>query len=219
MKFFILALFVAAATTAPLDGNTGAFEVIVNGVPEGEALEIGHIVGIKLKEHVDNQLVANSDPLHPFTAASLAEAAAAAAEEAGLEPINPGEPEPIVIPEPVLPVRPPHPDPIVLPEPVFPVEPSEPVVPVEPSEPVIPVEPEPIDNPSVDPVVPEPVLPVEELPLPAPQVPNGEIFNDGVVQVTLNAPEDAGVFATVQTWFNLFVNYFSGGVQTSQQIV
>ncbi|XP_028166028.1 protein app1-like [Ostrinia furnacalis] len=258
MKFLVLALFVAAAVAVPIPEDNGdAVELIVNGVPEGAALELGGIVDMQLNEHVDGQLASSTNLLYPLTAVGIAEAAAAAAEVAAAEEIAPtpiqiadaAEPEsdfhnvpetiilpepaevvpaPIVMPEPVIPVV--VPEPIVMPEPVVPeVVPESIVMPAPVAPEVVPesiVMPEPV-APEVVPesiVMPEPVVPevvpevAEPVPEPAAQIP-GEIFNNGLVQVQVNAPEDAGMFSTLQNWFSLVVNYISSGIQTSQQIV
>ncbi|XP_013163198.1 PREDICTED: calphotin-like [Papilio xuthus] len=118
-------------------------------------------------------------------------------------------PGPIILPMPVLPEVQPEPEavnpgPIVLPMPVLPEVQPEPEV----------VVPGPIVNPM-------PVLPVvqpEQVEEQTPQNPNGEIFNDGNVQVIVNGPEQPGVLSSIQSWFQMFLNYFSNGVQTSQQI-
>ncbi|XP_026763136.2 magnetosome-associated protein MamJ-like [Galleria mellonella] len=217
MKVFVLALLAVTAFAAPIDQDVAEpVELIVNGVPEGEPLEIGDIVGIKLKEHVNQELVSSTDLLYPLTAEGLAEAAAA--EPQPVDPVqivDEADPVQVVEPEPES-----VPPPIVLPEPVLPEEnPSSIAV-----HPVL-VIPDHILNPiDLDPLPiapPEPEVvetPVEVLPVPAPQVPDGEIYNDGLVQVTLNAPEESGVLATLQSWLSLAINYFSNGVQTTQQI-
>ncbi|XP_075981237.1 uncharacterized protein LOC142979895 [Anticarsia gemmatalis] len=231
MKLLLLSLFVAAVAAVPIpDDDAGAVEMIVNGVPDGEALEIGDIVDIKLKEHTDGNVVA-TDLLHPFTAVGIAEAAAAAAAEESIvpEPILPEPvlpevvPEPIVLPEPVLPEI--VPEPVILPEPVLPEALPESVVLPEPALPE--VVPEPIVLP--EPVAPEVVIPpatpeiVIPEPVPSPSAQFGEVYNDGVVSVTVNAPqaEDEGMLATLQSWLNMVINYFSEDTQTqtSHQIV
>ncbi|XP_059059675.1 uncharacterized protein LOC131852939 [Achroia grisella] len=237
MKVFVLALLAVAATAAPID-NVEPVELIVNGVPEGEPLEIGDIVSIKLKEHENNELVSSTDLLHPLTAAGLAEAAAQQPDAVqivdGPETVQivegPEAVEVVDVPEPVLVVEDAQPSPIVLPEPALPeVNPpalpeSNPPAGVEHPVLVIPdldlnpvdLVPLPISPPESELVV----APVEILPEAVPQIPNGEIFNDGVVQVTVNAPEDPGLFGTLQSWFSMAVNYFSpDGVQTTHQIV
>ncbi|XP_072942980.1 uncharacterized protein [Epargyreus clarus] len=209
MKVFLLALFVAAAVAAPapLEEEIGEpVELIVNGVAEGEPLELGDVLDLKVKEHADGQVVSSTNLLHPLTAAGLAEAAAAAEQDKPLPEIVEINPVPIELPEPVQPV--PAPEAVVLPEPALPE-----------------IIPEPIDLPV--PALPElspPVLPevdltpAEVLPVPVPQLPTGEVFNDGVVQVTVNAG-DPGVLSTIQSWFNMVLNYFNDGTQTTHQIV
>lgn len=198
MKLILLALFVGVAFAAPTpleDPSGEPVEVIVNGLADGEALEIGHIVDVKVKEVVDGEVAAASNPLHPFTAqgmAEIAEAEAAAAAEAEIAaeaedvavidlPIAPEVPEPvpeipaIVLPEPAEPIV--VPEPIELPEPVAPVVVPEPIELPEPAAPV--VVPEPIELPEpAEPVVvpepivlPEPVAPEIVVPEPAEEVP------------------------------------------------
>ncbi|CAG5029580.1 unnamed protein product [Parnassius apollo] len=210
MKLFLVGLFVALASTSPLpldEENGEPVELIVNGVPEGEPLEIGDIVDIKLKNHVDGQLASVSDLLYPLTAQGLAETAAAAAAEENIpvlpEPVPEVVPMPVLLPEPVLPEVV-APEPVVLPEPVLP----EATLP----EPVLP---EYVPQPAVSEVENNPEI-IEET---APEIPNGEIFNDGNVQVSVNVPDETGVFTTIQTWLQLFLNYFNNGVQTTQQII
>ncbi|XP_050352505.1 magnetosome-associated protein MamJ-like [Nymphalis io] len=107
-------------------------------------------------------------------------------------------PSPVLLPAPVLPeVKPvPVPSPVLLPAPVLPV--------------IVP-EPKPVEEPSL------PII-VEEAEESAPQIPTGEIYNDGTVQVTLNAPEQS-YLASLQSWFSMVLNYISNGMTTSQQIV
>ncbi|KPJ12496.1 hypothetical protein RR48_04391 [Papilio machaon] len=227
MKVFIFGLLLALANASPLpldEEVDGPVEFIVNGVPEGEALDIGHILDIQLDKHIDGQVVASSDLLYPLTAQGLADAAAAQ-ENAPVRPDPEGLPlpespepspevvipGPIVLPMPVLPEVQPEPEvvipgPIVLPMPVLPEVQPEPEV-VIPGPIVLPM-------PVLPEVQPEPVL-VEEQ---ASQNPNGEIFNDGNVQVIVNGPEQPGVLSSIQSWFQMFLNYFSNGVQTTQQI-
>lgn len=258
MKFLVLALFVAAAVAAPVpeDDNSDAVDLIVNGVPEGAALELGGIVDMHLKEHVNGQLVASTNLLHPFTAAGLAEAAEQNKPSPiqivenpesdqqilpdGIQLPGPAEPDfipaPIVMPSPETPEVIPEaivmPDPvapevipeaIVLPEPVAPEVIPEAIVMPEPITPdVIPeaiVMPESIP-PMVIPEVPEPIPEPNPEPIPEPSAQGPEeIYNDGLVQVQVNAPQDSGMFSTLQDWFSLVVNYISNGIQTSQQIV
>ncbi|XP_014361941.2 magnetosome-associated protein MamJ [Papilio machaon] len=205
MKVFIFGLLLALANASPLPLNEevdGPVEFIVNGVPEGEALDIGHILDIQLNKHVDGQVVASSDLLYPLTAQGLADAAAAQ-ENAPVRPDPEGLPlpeSPEPSPEVVIP------GPIVLPMPVLPEVQPEPEV-VIPGPIVLPM-------PVLPEVQPEPVLVEEE----ASQNPNGEIFNDGNVQVIVNGPEQPGVLSSIQSWFQMFLNYFSNGVQTTQQI-
>jgi hypothetical protein len=199
MMYFVLALLVTAVGGVPTTDND-AVELIVNGVPEGEPLDIGDVIGINVKEHVDGVLASSSDLLYPLTAAGIAGAAAEASpvqvvenqpQEIDLEPVFVDTPlaeneylnAPIAV------------NPIVLPEPGKP-DVAEPEVAPEPS-----------------PIV------IEPIPQPAAQGPSGEIYNDGKVQVQLNAPEDASVLSTLQSWFNLFVNYVNNGIQTAQQVV
>lgn len=228
MKIFLFALFVAAAVAAPLEDDNGEpVELIVNGVAHGQPLEISDVLDIKVKEHVNGQIAAVSSLLHPYSAQGIAEAAAAeeAAEvEAGtpvlvvddsqipvdvisvLPEVNP-QPNPPVDVISVLPNEDFNPQPVVIPEPAQP----EVIVP----EPVIVVE--------APAIVPEPVqvveTPAEPIPVPVAQIPNGEIFNDGNVQVTVNTPQQSGLLATLQSWFNMAINYISNGAQTTQQIV
>nr|XP_026495439.1 protein TsetseEP-like [Vanessa tameamea]XP_026495440.1 protein TsetseEP-like [Vanessa tameamea] len=123
------------------------------------------------------------------------------------------EPAPVLLPAPVLPeVKPgPEPSPVLLPAPVLPdVKPEPEPSPVLLPAPVLPViipDPEPIEEPII----------VEE-PESVPQIPTGEIYNDGTVQVTLNAPEQ-GYLASLQSWFTMVLNYISNGITTTQQIV
>lgn len=52
-----------------------------------------------------------------------------------------------------------------------------------------------------------------------PSIATGEIINDGLVQVTVNAPEHAGYFSYLQSWFSMILSYFNGEAQVSHQIV
>ncbi|XP_063366718.1 magnetosome-associated protein MamJ-like [Cydia amplana] len=244
MKLLLLTLFVAVgfATPIPTDPSGDAVEVVVNGLAEGEALDIGHIVDVKVKEIVDGEVAAVANALHPFTAQGLAEAAIAAeAEQAAAvpeiaEPVAPEVPEVVVLPEPGTPEVVPEPvvipepavpevipDPVVLPEPATPEVAPEPVVLPEPAAPEVvpaPIElPEPAAPEVAPEVAPEPVA-VEELPEVAdtPQV-NGEIFNNGVVSITVNTPEDAGVVATLSSWVSMMVNYVHSGIAYTQQLI
>ncbi|KPJ03270.1 hypothetical protein RR46_06426 [Papilio xuthus] len=225
MKVFIFGLLLALANASPLpldEEIQGPVEFIVNGVPEGEALDIGHILDIQLTKHVDGQVVESSDLLYPLTAQGLADAAAAQ-ENAPVRPdpegsLLPESPEPspevvipgpIILPMPVLPEVQPEPEvvnpgPIVLPMPVLPeVQPESEVV---------------VPGPIVNPMPVLPVVQPEQVEEQTPQNPNGEIFNDGNVQVIVNGPQQPGVLSSIQSWFQMFLNYFSNGVQTSQQI-
>ncbi|XP_035435451.2 cytadherence high molecular weight protein 1-like [Spodoptera frugiperda] len=275
MKVLYFALLVAAVAATPLpEDGSDAVEMIVNGVPDGTPLEISDIVDIKLKEHVDGEVVAASNLLHPYSAVGIAEAQAAVADdEANKEvefvdnvevldvqhvpeavilpaPVAPEVvvPEPVVMPSPVAPEVA-IPEPVVMPSPVAPeVVVPEPVVmpsPVAPEvvvpEPVVmpsPVAPEviipePVVMPSPvapevvipEPVVmPSPVAPEVAIPepvvMPSPVAPvveeapvaalyNGEVYNDGLVQVQYNGPAEPGMFSTIQSWFNVVLNYFS----------
>ncbi|CAH2042566.1 unnamed protein product, partial [Iphiclides podalirius] len=213
MKLFLLALIVAVTTAAPLppnEQNADPVELIVNGVPDGEPLEIGDIVDIKLKHHVDGQIASVSDLLYPLTAQGIADSVAAEESSPGAPDASipiPAEPlpelEPVILPEPVLPGV--VPESVELPAPVLPV--------VVPEQPVI--EPEIVEEPIVEPT------PIEEKPevIEAPQIPNGEIFNDGNVQVSLNVSNESGIIPTIQSWLQILLNYFHNGVQTTQQIV
>lgn len=243
MKVLYFALFVAAVAATPLpEDGSDAVEMIVNGVPDGAPLEISDIVDIKLKEHVDGEVVAASNLLHPYSAVGIAEAQAAVADDEAKEEVEfvdnvevldvqhvpeavvlpaPVAPE-VVIPEPVVmpsPVAPEVvvPEPVVMPSPVAPeVVVPEPVVMPSPVAPEV-VIPEPVVLPSPvapevalpEPVVmPSPVAPVvEEAPVAAPY--NGEVYNDGLVQVQYNGPAEPGMFSTIQSWFNVVLNYFS----------
>lgn len=246
MKLFLLALFVSVATTSPIPDDSGPVDVIVNGVPEGQALDLGHIVDVKLQEHANGEVVVASDLLHPFTAVGIAEAAAAA--EVSQPEIDAPEtvvlplplPEAVVLPTPVAPEVVPEaiilpvpaapevvPEPVILPAPAAPQVIPEPVVLPAPSAPEVILQPVVLPTPAKPEVVPESVAPVpipevteELLPVPAAQIEGGEIFNDGNVQVSVNLPEEPGILSTLQSWFNMAVNYInSSGVQTTQQIV
>lgn len=236
MKVLLLILFVAAVSALPIpEDGSDAVEMIVNGVPEGEALDISHIVDIKLKEHVEGEVVAATNLLHPYTAVGIAEAAAAAAvnvvedsktdivllpvvfpEAAESESVVP---EAVVLPSPIAPEVV-APEPVVLPSPVVPeVVVPEPVVLPSPTVPEV-VLPEPIvlPSPAVPEVVPEVVVQPEEVPNPAPQY--NDLYNDGLVQVSVNGPEEPSILSTLQSWFNMVINYFNNGAQTSShQIV
>ncbi|KAG6457927.1 hypothetical protein O3G_MSEX010566 [Manduca sexta] len=247
MKFFLLAVFVATAFAVPIpleDDDDGAVEFIVNGVAKGEPLELGDVLGIHVNEHVDGVLAASTNLLHPLTAVGIAEAAAAAADVIASPAIVDESdviPEPVVLPAPAAPeVVDPSPEvvipeSVVLPAPGIPevVLPESVVLPA-PAKPEIvsPVVPEGVVLPSpaqpevISPVVPEPVvLPapsqpeVVDAPVAAPHSPSGEVFNNGVVQVSVNTPQEAGVFSTLQSWMSFVLNYFSGDAQTSHQII
>ncbi|KOB51872.1 Uncharacterized protein OBRU01_26991, partial [Operophtera brumata] len=230
MKLFVFALFVAAATAAPLDDSNGPVELIVNGVPDGQPLEIGDIVDIKLKEHSAGEVSA-TNLLHPFTAVGIAEAAAAAVVEAPIAVVLPEAPEPeVTFPEAVVLPAPAQPEvtipeAVVLPAPAQPeVTTPEAVVLPAPAQPEV-VFPESVALPSpAEPevVLPSPAVPEVEIAEPVPastaQFPTGEVYNDGNVQVTVNAPQEAGVMSTIQGWFNMVITYFNDdGVQTTQQ--
>ncbi|XP_046970152.1 magnetosome-associated protein MamJ-like [Vanessa cardui] len=126
-------------------------------------------------------------------------------------------PSPVLLPAPVLPEIEslPVPDPVLLPAPVLPevvpVPTPSPVLLPAPVLPVVVPEPEPVEEPTL------PVI-VEEAEESAPQIPTGEIYNDGTVQVTLNAPEQS-YLASLQSWFSMVLNYISNGITTTQQIV
>ncbi|GBP90170.1 hypothetical protein EVAR_67991_1 [Eumeta japonica] len=225
MKFLLLTLFLAAVNTAPLEDSQDPVEVIVNGVAEGEPLEIAHIVDIQLKEVVDGEVANTNDLLYPLTAQGIAEAAAAAeAEAVELEAIE-TKPELIETPVAEMPVVI-LPLPIELPEaPAAEVSLPESIALPEPAAPEV-VEPSPVEQPSPEIVFPEPeapeVLPPMEtpvLPEPQPHPATGEVYNDGLVQVTINTPQDQGVVATLQSWVSMVINYFTGGVQTTQHVI
>ncbi|KAI8419925.1 hypothetical protein MSG28_008543 [Choristoneura fumiferana] len=251
MKLILLAFFVGVAFAAPtpLENPSGEpVEVVVNGLADGEPLEIGHIVDVKVKQVVDGEVVVASNPLHPFTAQGLAEiaeaeAATAAEAEAAAEaedvavidlPVAPEVPEPeipavIVLPEPTNPIV--VPEPIELPEPVAPIVVPEPIELPEPVAPVVVPEPIELPEPIETVVVPEPIVlpepvapeiivpePAEEVPAPAPQL-DGEIFNDGTVSLTVNGPQDPGVYETLSSWVNVLLNYVNSGVQYTQQLI
>lgn len=55
---------------------------------------------------------------------------------------------------------------------------------------------------------PQHILKSELLPVPALQLNNGKAFNDGLVKVQYNGPEDPGIMATLQDWLNVVVKYF-----------
>lgn len=233
MKFFVLALFVALAYSAPAEESADAVEVVVNGLAEGEPLEIGDVLGVKVKEIVDGQIIASNDPLFPMSAQGIADAAAAAQPDlvnvveegptpVEVIPVMPVLPEvpsilPDLVPEAIIALPAFVPEHVAVPELIVP-NPEAEVIAIHP-ELIIPnPEPEAI-------VVPELIIPeglpetVQHLPEHVDVSPNGEIFNDGIVQVTVNTPEDAGVFASVQSWFNMVINYFNGPEQTTHQIV
>ncbi|KOB73039.1 Uncharacterized protein OBRU01_11341 [Operophtera brumata] len=249
MKLFVFALFVVAATAAaPLDDSNGPVELIVNGVPDGQPLDIGDIVDIKLKEHSAGEVSA-TNLLHPFTAVGIAEAAAAAVVETPIAVVLPEAPEPevtfpesVVLPAPAQPEVT-FPEAVVLPAPAQPeVTIPEAVVLPAPAQPEVtipeavvlpaPAQPEVVFPESValpSPAQPEVVLPspavpeveiAESVPASTAQFPTGEVYNDGNVQVTVNAPQEAGVMSTIQGWFNMVITYFNDdGVQTTQQII
>ncbi|CAH2089698.1 unnamed protein product [Euphydryas editha] len=83
-----------------------------------------------------------------------------------------------------------------------------------PGSPVIEIpKPEPIPSPNEDDLL------QPEIADSIPAIPTGEVFNDGLVQVTLNASEDAGYLAYLQSWFSMILNYFNGEAQVTHQIV
>ncbi|XP_061721073.1 calphotin-like [Cydia pomonella] len=244
MKLLLLTLFVAVgfANPIPTDPYGDAVEVVVNGLAEGEALDIGHIVDVKVKEIVDGEVAAVANALHPFTAQGLAEAAAAAeAEQAAAvpeitEPVAPEVPEVIVLPEPGSPEV--VPEPVVIPEPAVPEVIPAPIVLPEPATPEVAPEPIVLPEPAAPEVIPDPIVlpepaapevapeiapePVAVVELPevadTPQV-NGEIFNNGVVSITVNTPEDTGVIATLSSWVSMMVNYVHSGITYTQQLI
>lgn len=237
MKFLVLALLVAAATAAPLDAGSDPVELIVNGVSEGHPLEISDIVDITLNEHADGEVVAQSNLLYPLTAIGLAEAAAAAAAQESKPEENTPESVAVIDATPDVPaveVAPETPSVVdaspVVPETPIVVDASPESPTVVDASPVIPETPAVVDVapevPAVVDVVPEaPVSPVEvveveAIPEPAAQEAlNGEIYNDGMVQVQVNYPQEAGVIGTLKSWVSLALNYFQSGVPTSQQII
>lgn len=202
MKLLLLALFVGLLSAAPLkDEKDEPVEVIVNGLAEGEPLEIGDVLGVEVNEHIDGQVIASNNPLFPFTAEGLAAAAPEQPEEE------------IVIPSPVVPEIPALPEPVpediqapilVIPEDLTPevVAPPGPVI-IHP----LPEKPAQPGHPEIDIEIAEPV-----------EEPNGEVFNNGVVQVQVNA-EEPGMLSSIQSWFSMVVNYFNGPEQTTQQII
>ncbi|KAJ0174017.1 hypothetical protein K1T71_010163 [Dendrolimus kikuchii] len=236
MKILLLALFIAVSTANPIpDDEGGPVDVVVNGVAEGEPLEISDIVDIHVNQHVDGVLTSAMNVLHPYSAAGIAEAAAEAAaldiDTTAPEPVLmllPAAPDVAIVPEPVVMPSPATPEVVaIVPEPVIMPSPAvpevvaivpEPVVMPPPAIPEVVVEPEPVVMPeAVQPeVMPEPA---EKLPVPAPQIPQGEVYNDGTVQVSINTPQGEGVIATLQSWLNVVLNYFSNDVQSTQQIL
>lgn len=230
MKVLILTLLVAVATAVPVpEHDSGPVEVIVNGVPEGHGLDIENIISVDVQKQIDGQIVAVENALHPFSTAGIIEAAIAA------EANEPVVTDPVVVqPEPVLPevipppvVLPEIPDPVVIPPPVVLPEIPEPeVVPPPAVLPEIP-EPEVIPEPIIlpDPPGPEVVGPVDPdiIVLPdefTPEVlpsPSGIIYNDGVVDITVNGPSDYNIMGTLKNWFAVVVNYITNGTQ--QEII
>ncbi|XP_063894376.1 uncharacterized protein LOC126055560 [Helicoverpa armigera] len=251
MRVLLLTLFVAAVTAVPIpeDSGSDAVEMIVNGLPEGAALDVSEIVDIKLNEHADGEIVAATNLLHPYTAVGIAEATAAAADAAAAVPsevnvVDSSEPlisspESVVLPSPAVPEVVPEsvvlpspalpevivPEPVVMPAPATPEVVPEPVVLPSPAVPEVVPEPIVLPAPAVpEVVIPEPVVVIpepvvlpspvkpevvdhEQLPVPIPQV-SADLFNDGLVQVQYNGPEP-GMLATVQSWFNMIINYFN----------
>lgn len=221
MKLLLVTLLAVLASAASLE-NEDPVEVVVNGLEEGQALNLGGVLDVKVKEHIDGEIVASNDPLHPFTAEGLAEIAANNPENiVDISPVLPEIPQFPEVPE-IIEIQP------VLPGPSAPIvvpEPSEPIV-VVPEIPAPEVTPElaqpeiPESQPIVDlPIIaPEIVKPEEPIAQPEAQIPNGEVYNDGFVQVSVNAEEE-GVLSTLQSWFGMVVNYFNGPEATSHQIV
>uniref|UniRef100_A0A2A4J215 DUF4794 domain-containing protein n=1 Tax=Heliothis virescens TaxID=7102 RepID=A0A2A4J215_HELVI len=250
MKVLLLALFVAAVTAVPIpeDSGSDAVELIVNGLPEGAALEVSDIVDIKLKEHADGEVVAATNLLHPYTAVGIAEAAAAAAAAApsevnvvdSSEPLV-ASPEPVVLPSPALPEV--VPESVVLPSPLLPevVVPESVVLP-SPALPEV-VVPEPVVLPS--PAVPEVVVP-EPIVLPSPAVPE-VVIPESVVpptpevvvdqeQLPVAIPQVSGdlfndglvqvqyngpepsMLSTLQSWFSMVINYFNDSSEAAPSV-
>ncbi|XP_049877058.1 uncharacterized protein LOC126374450 [Pectinophora gossypiella] len=228
MKVVFLALFLAAATALPVPDDDGvAIDVIVNGVPEGEALEIADVLNIKLQEHVDGQLVSATDALYPFSAQGIAAAAAAAEtvpETANPEIEKPELPEPVIVVDDTI--TPEDNEVVVIVNPETPevVNPEEaqiqdeleaPAPIVLPEAPAAVVNPEPALPEEVPvPVVPEPEQAVESVPAPV----QGEVFNDGLVQISVN--QEPSVFGTLHSWFSLVINYIrtNGATETNQVV-
>lgn len=254
MKTLILALLVAAATAVPVpEHDSGPVEVIVNGVPEGQGLDINNIVSIDVQKQINGETVAVENALHPFSTAGIIEAAIAAEATNPVvpdpvivqpeivspeiipepvvlpEPLEPAViPQPIVLPEPILPELSVRPVPIVLPEPILPeinVHP-EPIILPEPLDPQIVPEPVVLPPPPgpevVSPVDPDIiVLPDEFTPGEALPSPSGIIYNDGIVDITVNGPSDYNIMGTLKSWFNVIINYITNGTQQApiQQIM
>ncbi|XP_026320883.1 repetitive proline-rich cell wall protein 1-like [Hyposmocoma kahamanoa] len=240
MKALILTVLLAAATAVPVpEPNSDPVEVIVNGVPKGHGLDVDNILRIDVQKQIDGEIVAVDNPLHPFSTAGIIEAAIAAEANKPVVPdpviVQPESvppeiiPQPIVLPEivgpaiipkPVILPEPIQPEvvPVVLPEPVKPEVVPESVVLPQPVKPV--VLPEPVVLPPspgpevvspVDPdiiVLPDEFTPTEVLP-----VPSGVIYNDGIVDVTVNGPSDYNIMGTLQNWFDVIVNYLTNGTQ------
>lgn len=222
MKHLILAVLIAAATAVPVpEHDSGPVEVIVNGVPEGHGLDIENIITLDVQKQIDGEIVAAENALHPFSTAGIIEAAIAA------EANEPIVTDPVIIqPEPVLPeVIPPEviPPAVVLPEITEPEVIPPPIVLPEIPEPEVipdpiilpePVGPQPPGPEVISPVDPDIiVLPDEFTPSEVLPVPSGIIYNDGVVDVTVNGPTDYNIMGTLKDWFDVVINYITNGTQ------
>lgn len=241
MKLLLFALFIAAAGAAPLDASGDPVELIVNGVPEGQPLELSGIVDITVKEHAGGEVVAQSNLLHPLTAVGLAEAAVAAAAAAEAAVVEANLEIPAVVeanPEtPAVVEASPEAPNVVEANPEIPAvveaSPEGPTVaetnpesvPVVEIAPITPVEmPAVVDAPDatqLESVSPVEAVEAEAIPNPAAQIqnPSGEVYNDGMVQVQVNYPEEEGLIGTLSSWLSVALNYIQNGISTTQQII
>ncbi|KAI5642901.1 hypothetical protein NE865_04940 [Phthorimaea operculella] len=192
MKLFLLAFFVAAAFALPIpdDEADGNIEVIVNGVPEGAALDIAHIVDIQANEKVNGQVVAQSNVLEPFSPEAVAEAVAAAEAAAAAE-----APEPAFVPRPVPVAETPILEPAFVPRPVPVAEQPaipEPIALPAPAPVVVVPEPVALPEPAPAVVIPESVaMPEAAAPVVVAPVGSGDAGYDGVFPKPIALPEAA----------------------------
>lgn len=208
MKMLLITICIATVTSTPIPDKNNTPIEIVNGVYEGKLLKVGEILDAILNQDTNK---ASTDFDQPYYTVSVVETILLAKQSTNPHFISLSEP----IPASVVPTNESL-GPVIQLKPISAESVSEFFFPdtVDPETNITWVTSEPFDAtniPYYDNIASSFAPEIDDIPeeVPSPAAQNSEFYNDEITSLSIQGSESPGMLSTLQSWFNMVLNYFN----------